>query len=151
MSVACTGMVFAWIGPQVQGFGEVGSMSPAVADIAQAFADADAEDGRSPAIESLMGKARDASDFLKALAHENRLLLLCLLSERERSVGELETILALRQPTVSQQLARLRLEGLVTTRRDGKTIYYSLASDDVRRVIGVVYDIFCGAPEPSGR
>lgn len=149
MLVASTGMVFAWIGPQVSGFREVRSMSPAVAEIAQAFAEA--EDGRSLAIESLMGKARDASDFLKALAHENRLLLLCLLSERERSVGELETILALRQPTVSQQLARLRLEGLVTTRRDGKTIYYSLASDDVRRVIGVVYDIFCGAPEPAGR
>ncbi|MGQ3354127.1 MAG: ArsR/SmtB family transcription factor [Phreatobacter sp.] len=92
-------------------------------------------------------KARDASRFLKALAHESRLLLLCLLSEKERSVGELEAILALRQPTVSQQLARLRLEGFVSTRRDGKTVYYSLANDDVRRVIGVVYDIFCGGGE----
>lgn len=122
-------------------------MSSGVAQVVEALTDAD--EGKSPALETLMGKARDASDFLKALAHENRLLLLCLLSERERSVGELETILALRQPTVSQQLARLRLEGLVTTRRDGKTIYYSLASDDVRRVIGVVYDIFCGVPGPS--
>ncbi len=94
-------------------------------------------------LETVMLSARRASDFLKALAHETRLLLLCLLSERERSVTELENLLSLRQPTVSQQLARLRLDGLVTTRRDGKTIYYRINDDDVRRVIGVVYDIFC--------
>jgi len=103
----------------------------------------------SAATVGLSEKARDASRFLKALAHESRLLLLCLLSEKERSVGELEALLALRQPTVSQQLARLRLEGFVSTRRDGKTVYYSLANDDVRRVIGVVYDIFCGGDEPG--
>jgi len=97
----------------------------------------------SPELDELMRNARAASDFLKALSHENRLLLLCLLAERERSVTELENILSLRQPTVSQQLARLRLDDLVTTRRDGKTIYYNLASDDVRRVISVIYDIFC--------
>ena len=96
-------------------------------------------------LDLLMGKARKASDFLKALSHENRLLLLCLLAEKERSVGELETILHLRQPTVSQQLARLRLDGLVTTRREGKVIHYSLANDDVRQIIGVIYDIFCGS------
>lgn len=96
-------------------------------------------------LDLLMGKARKASDFLKALSHENRLLLLCLLAEKERSVGELETILHLRQPTVSQQLARLRLDGLVTTRREGKVIHYSLANDDVRRIIGVIHDIFCGS------
>lgn len=99
----------------------------------------------SPELDRLMRNARKASDFLKALSHENRLLLLCLLAERERSVTELENILSLRQPTVSQQLARLRLDDLVTTRRDGKTIYYSLANDDVRRVISVIYDIYCGA------
>jgi len=62
-----------------------------------------------------------------------------------RALGDpsYENILSLRQPTVSQQLARLRLDDLVTTRRDGKTIYYNLASDDVRRVISVIYDIFC--------
>lgn len=98
----------------------------------------------SPELDALMRNARDASDFLKALSHESRLLLLCLLAERERSVTELENILSLRQPSVSQQLARLRLEDLVTTRRDGKTVYYSLANDDVRRVISVIYDIFCG-------
>ena len=98
----------------------------------------------SPELDRLMRNARKASDFLKALSHENRLLLLCLLAEGERSVTELENILSLRQPTVSQQLARLRLDDLVTTRRDGKTIYYSLANDDVRRVISVIYDMYCG-------
>lgn len=97
----------------------------------------------SPQIEKMFASARRASDFLKALAHETRLLLLCLLSERERSVTELENILCLRQPTVSQQLARLRLDGLVTTRRDGKTIYYRINDDDVNRVIAIIYDIFC--------
>jgi DNA-binding transcriptional ArsR family regulator len=97
----------------------------------------------SPELDEFMRKARNASDFLKALAHENRLLLLCLLAERERSVTELENILSLRQAMVSQQLARLRLDGMVSPRRDGKTIYYSLANEDVRRVISVIYEIFC--------
>lgn len=97
----------------------------------------------SPELDEFMRKARKASDFLKAMAHENRLLLLCLLAERERSVTELENILSLRQAMVSQQLARLRLDGLVAPRRDGKAIYYSLANDDVRRLISVIYDIFC--------
>jgi DNA-binding transcriptional ArsR family regulator len=105
----------------------------------------------SPELDELMRNARRASDFLKALSHENRLLLLCLMSERERSVGELENILSMRQSAVSQQLARLRLEGLVNTRRDGKTIYYSLASDEVRRMIAVIYDIFCGCKTDSKR
>lgn len=100
-------------------------------------------DEHSPELEELMSKARRATDFLKALSHESRLILLCLLAERERSVGELEDILSLRQPTLSQQLARLRYDKLVATRRDGKAIYYSLANDDVRQVIAVIYDIFC--------
>ncbi len=104
----------------------------------------------SPELDQLMRNARKASDFLKALSHENRLLLLCLLAEGERSVTELENILSLRQPTVSQQLARLRLDDLVTTRRDGKAIYYSLANDDVRRVISVIYDIYCEPVRTAG-
>ena len=94
-------------------------------------------------LQSLMRKARKASDFLKALAHENRLVILCLLSERERSVTELEGLLALNQATVSQQLARLRHEGLVDTRRDGRIIYYSLSDDTTRRFIQAIYDKFC--------
>jgi DNA-binding transcriptional ArsR family regulator len=97
----------------------------------------------SPELERLMKRACAASDFLKALSHESRLLLLCLIAERERSVSDLETILSLRQPTVSQQLARLRSDQLVKTRRDGKTMYYSLANNDVRRIIELIYDIFC--------
>ena len=102
-------------------------------------------------LDRLMRKARKASDFLKALSHENRLLLLCLLAERERTVTDLENILSLRQPMVSQQLARLRLDRLVETRRDGKAIYYSLANEDVRRVIAVIYDIFCNGPDVDER
>lgn len=102
----------------------------------------------SPTLETLMRNARKASDFLKALSHENRLLLLCLLAERERSVSELENILSLRQPTVSQQLARLRYDDLVTTRREGKTIYYSIADENVRQIITVIYKIYC-EPAPA--
>lgn len=93
-------------------------------------------------------KAREASDFLKALSHESRLLLLCALSDGECSVGELERRLGERQSTVSQQLARLRLDRLVTTRREGKTIYYSLADDNVRKILEALYAAFC-APEPA--
>ena len=97
----------------------------------------------SPRLDQLMRNARSASDFLKALSHENRLLLLCLLAEKERSVGELENLLAMSQSSVSQQLARLRYDSLVTTRRDGKTIFYSIANENVRSVIALIYDIFC--------
>ena len=94
-------------------------------------------------IDAMIEKAREASEFLKALSHESRLILLCILSEGERSVGELEEMLGERQSTVSQQLARLRLEGLVATRRDGKTIYYTLASETVRVVLNALYSAFC--------
>ena len=100
-------------------------------------------DGRPQELERMVGNARRASDFLKALAHESRLMILCILAEGEKSVSELEEILSLRQPTVSQQLARLRADGLVSTRRDGKAIYYNLASDEARVVIGAIYDVFC--------
>jgi DNA-binding transcriptional ArsR family regulator len=88
-------------------------------------------------------KAKHAADFLKALAHENRLMILCILSQGEKSVSELERQLELRQPTVSQQLARLRADGLVSARRDGKTIYYSVASPEARVIVGAVYQVFC--------
>ena len=95
----------------------------------------------------MVEKAREASDFLKALSHESRLLLLCALSEGECSVGELENILGERQSTVSQQLARLRLDRLVATRRDGKTIYYSLADENVRAILDALRKAFCGPGE----
>lgn len=99
--------------------------------------------GRLNDLDRIAGNARRASDFLKALAHESRLLILCILAEGEKSVSELEEMLSLRQPTVSQQLARLRADGLVSTRRDGKIIYYNLASEEARTIIGAVYDVFC--------
>lgn len=98
---------------------------------------------RSHDIGRMADNAKRASEFLKALAHESRLMILCILAEGEKSVSELETHLGLRQPTVSQQLARLRGDGLVATRRDGKTIYYSVASDEARTIVGAVYDVFC--------
>ena len=87
--------------------------------------------------------AREASDFLKALAHESRLMILCDLLQGEESVGELEAALSRRQSSVSQQLARPRLEGLVCARRDGKAIYYSIASDKARSIIAALYASFC--------
>lgn len=97
----------------------------------------------SPELQPLRTKARKAAEFLKALAHENRLLILCLLSEQERSVTELEDLLALSQPTVSQQLARLRLDGLVETRRDGRVIFYRLADDATCNFIRAIHEKFC--------
>lgn len=98
---------------------------------------------RSQLIERMTDNAKQASEFLKALAHEGRLMILCILAEGEKSVRELEDLLSLRQPTVSQQLARLRADGLVSTRRDGKAIYYSLASEEARVIIGAIYEVFC--------
>lgn len=95
-------------------------------------------------MEKMMQNAQDASNFLKAISHEGRLMILCHLASGEKSVTELEDLLSARQAAVSQQLSRLRLEGLVTPRRDGKAIYYSLADDRARQLIEVVYDLFCG-------
>lgn len=94
-------------------------------------------------MDRMMRNAQEASNFLKAISHEGRLMILCHLASGEKSVTELEDLLSARQAAVSQQLSRLRLEGLVTPRREGKVIYYSLADDRARKIIEVVYDIFC--------
>ncbi len=94
-------------------------------------------------LDMLLGKAQEASEFLKALSHEARLVILCLLTEGEKSVTEIEQLLNLRQPAVSQQLARLRADDLVETRRDGKNIYYSLARPEVRDIIESLHRTFC--------
>ena len=94
-------------------------------------------------LDRMTENAARAASFLKAISHENRLMILCHLVEGEKSVGELETLLDLRQASVSQQLSRLRLEGLVLPRREGKTIYYRLADDRSRRMLSLVYDMFC--------
>lgn len=95
--------------------------------------------------------ACDASNFLKALSHEARLMILCYLTTGEKSVTELESLLSARQAAVSQQLSRLRLEGLVKPRRDGRVIYYSLADERAKRILDVVYDIFCPEDVRTGR
>lgn len=93
--------------------------------------------------QEMLENARRAADTLKALGHESRLLILCLLAEGEKPVTELERLLAMKQPAVSQQLARLRADNLVQTRRDGKAIYYSIATPEVREIIRVLYDLYC--------
>jgi len=93
--------------------------------------------------EEMVQNAYEAANFLKALAHEGRLMILCHLSSGPKSVTELEALLSQRQAAVSQQLARLRLEGLVSARRDGKAIYYSLQDPKVVRAVALVYDMFC--------
>lgn len=97
--------------------------------------------------EEMARSARSAAAYLKTLAHEGRLMILCHLGSEEKSVGELEELLEIRQAAVSQMLARLRDEGLVRTRRDGKTIYYSLADQNTAEVIGMLYRLFCEPQE----
>lgn len=91
-----------------------------------------------------------ASAFLKALASPSRLTILCLLHERELSVGELGAQLSLRQPALSQQLGRLRGEGLVATRRRGKRIFYRLEGEEVRRTIALLDELFGHLPSRPG-
>lgn len=107
-----------------------------------------AQDGLGEILDfsEMMDSARDASAFLKALAHEGRLMILCHLVNGEKSVTELEQLLESRQAAVSQQLARLRLEGLVDNRRDGKAIYYRIADQRVEQMVTMIHDMFCGAP-----
>lgn len=105
---------------------------------------------KAKALSEMEDGAERAAEFLKALSNRHRLIVLCLLAERERTVGELEDLLMIRQPTLSQQLARLRAEDLVETRRDGKRIYYRLASDETRKMIELLYGMFCG-PEAKSR
>jgi ArsR family transcriptional regulator len=83
-----------------------------------------------------------AATLLKALAHEGRLAILCHLLDGERSVGELESLIGARQAAVSQQLARLRHGGLVTTRRDGKAIHYAIGDARARRLILTLRSMF---------
>lgn len=101
------------------------------------------EDISEEEMDRMMRNACDASAFLKAISHEGRLMILCHLATGEKSVTELEELLSARQAAVSQQLSRLRTEGLVKPRREGKAIYYSLADQRAVRILDVVYDLFC--------
>ena len=100
-------------------------------------------------IKNMLAAADEASALLKALGNRHRLIIICQLSEKERSVGELAELLNLRDSTVSQHLALLRKDGLVTARRDGQTIWYSISSDPARELVGTLYRAYC-APAPIG-
>ena len=109
-------------------------------------------DNATPAAEigEMEAKAMEAASFLKAISHHRRLMILCHLVGGEKSVSELEVLLDSRQAAVSQQLSRLRLDGLVTPRRDGKTIYYSLADERPQKIVEAVYELFCkDDPDPN--
>lgn len=110
------------------------------------------EDGPQPG-SPVLGRAEEAADFLKAIANPNRLLILCALAEGriERSVGDLEESLGVRQPTLSQQLARLREDGLVETRREGKSIFYRLNNPRAAILVMLLYDWFCREPDTPSK
>lgn len=97
--------------------------------------------------DEMLERATEAAAMLKALSHEGRLMILCHLSGGERTVGELEQLLGQRQAAVSQQLARLRAEGLVSSRRDGKARLYSVSDPCAAAVIATVYRLFCAEAE----
>lgn len=105
--------------------------------------------GHTLAADEMANRAADAASFLKALSHEGRLMILCHLSSGEQSVTALEDLLGARQAAVSQHLARLRSEGLVAARRDGKVIYYTIKDPKVRAMIALVYEMFCGDEAPA--
>ena len=95
--------------------------------------------------------AHEATRLLKALANDRRLMVLCLLSEGERSVGDLNEQLNISQSALSQHLAVLRDDGLVQTRRDAQTIYYALADGPAQRIIATLHDIYCSVDGPRSK
>jgi DNA-binding transcriptional ArsR family regulator len=102
-------------------------------------------------VSKMQASAAAATGFLKTLANEHRLLILCQLIEGEKSVGALEQRLGLRQPHLSQHLARLRQDGLVRTRRHSRTIFYDLRSREAAEVIELLYKLFCGRRGATAR
>ena len=102
----------------------------------------------APALDALEANAEQASALLSAMANTKRLMVLCNLLDGDRSVGELADIVGLSSAALSQHLGKMRALQLVTTRRDGQTIYYRLASPEVREVLQTLYRLFC-APEAA--
>jgi ArsR family transcriptional regulator, virulence genes transcriptional regulator len=93
--------------------------------------------------------ADQASDLLKALSNRHRLLIICQLIDGERSVGDLAAFLSLRDSTVSQHLALLRKDGLVSARREAQTIYYSITSEPAREILKTLYQVYCAPTLPA--
>ena len=106
----------------------------------------DREDVSAHPASDMHEHAADAAGLMKALGNESRLMILCMLTEGEHSVSDLNEIIPLSQSALSQQLARLRQQGLVKTRRESQTIFYSLANGPADRVIHLLHDIYCGTP-----
>ena len=94
-------------------------------------------------LQTMPSCAGDAAELIKALAHEARMRILCHLNQSEKTVGELEELLGLRQAAVSQQLARLRTQGLVQSRREGRMRLYSISDTRARAVVGLLHDLYC--------
>ncbi|MDO4769285.1 MAG: metalloregulator ArsR/SmtB family transcription factor [Brachymonas sp.] len=107
------------------------------------------DDRHSIELPRLFNAAHQAKHLLRVLSNENRLLLMCQLSKGERSVGELETLLGIRQPTLSQQLGILREEKMVATRRSGKQIFYRVDNEHALQLMRALHDMF--SPEPASR
>lgn len=105
--------------------------------------------GMTDDIKAMLGHAEEAADLLKAMANKNRLLILCNLLAGELSVGELQKHLNLGQSALSQHLALLRKDNLVSARRESQSVYYSLAGNEVRRMIQLLHDIYCTEPTIS--
>lgn len=102
-------------------------------------------------LDDLQANARRASGLLKAMSNERRLMILCQLGQGECSVGELERRVGLSQSALSQHLARLRQDGLVTTRRHAQTIYYSLCGEHARIILRTLHELFCGGGASAGQ
>ncbi|MCL1079189.1 metalloregulator ArsR/SmtB family transcription factor [Parashewanella spongiae] len=94
-------------------------------------------------VEHMRNQARHVVGLLKAISNENRLLILCHLCQGELAVNELNQLVDLSQSALSQHLAKLRQDGLVNTRRESQSIYYSLGSDEMKRLIGALHKEFC--------
>jgi len=98
----------------------------------------------------LRDRASDAAKFLKSMSNASRLLILCHLADGEKSVGELQSHLELSQSALSQHLAILRRDGIVSTRRSSQTIFYSLANEPAQEIMGTLYDYFCSVGPTKG-
>ncbi len=96
-------------------------------------------------LHTIQANARRASELLKAMSNQHRLMILCQLVPGEKSVGELERIIGLSQSALSQHLARLRRDNMVKTRRVAQTIFYSLNGEEASAVIETLYSLYCGA------
>jgi len=106
-----------------------------------------ANSSNAPPASDMQAYASDAAGLMKALGNESRLMILCVLAEGERSVSDLNTIVPLSQSALSQQLARLRQQRLVKTRRESQTIFYSLEDGPADRVITLLHEIYCGVDD----